>query len=326
MASVRMAIGTLSSRLTLLSLGLVLLFTQFAQAQAANSPTVRDTYFLNGDYAVFGVPLQGTGENGLATGNILIPPNTVPDTATAVAAFLYWGSVMASSDLSAGLEGAEFKSHDIAPFSTILNPQGTSPCWSSGGGGGGGAGKSFILHRADVLRFFDVFNDPNNPNNPNNGKFILNMSHEVKLPDSGSNGNVVPFTLGASLVIVFRDNRNPTDPLLTPLSSIIISDGGFGLDTGRDVITQTFQGFFPSYEAPQAKLSVIMGAGQANFSERLLFNGSVLTSGIGGINPFKITGTIRHSVPMPSNALSATVTIDHQGSVHLTVCPVVPSY
>ena len=137
---VTLAMGWLARRAVLLALGFVVLFTQSAQGQGANAPTVRDTYVLTGDYVAFGVPLKGTGQNGLATGAIVIPPNTVPADATAVAAFLYWGTVMASSDLTAGLAGAEFKGHDISPFTTILNPLGTSPCWSSGGGTGGAGG------------------------------------------------------------------------------------------------------------------------------------------------------------------------------------------
>ena len=126
-------------------------------------------------------------------------------------------------------------------------------------------------------------------------------SHQVKLADSGSNGNGVPLTVGATLVIVFRDPQVPT------LSSIVISDGGFSLNHGSDVITQTFRGSFPSYVNPQAKLTTIIGEGQGNFSERLLFNGQVVA---GGINPFRGTWdnpTFDVSTLLPGNAASATI-------------------
>jgi hypothetical protein len=178
-----MDIRWMMSRAVFLSLGFLLLFTSSVEGQP-NTPTVRDTYFLNGDYVVFGKALKGTGQGGFATNNIVIPAGTVPDTATAVAAFLYWGTVVPSSDLQAGVTGAQFKGHDISDFTTVVNPMGSSPCWLSGGGMGFGSGRSFILHRADVLRFFETFNDPGNPSNPSNGKFILNTSHQVKLPDS----------------------------------------------------------------------------------------------------------------------------------------------
>ncbi len=301
---VTLVMGWLTGRAALFSLGFVLLLAQPGQAQGINAPTVRDNYFLTGDYVAFGVPLRGTGQSGFATGTIVIPPNTVPADATAVAAFLYWGSVMASSDLTAGLAGAAFKGHDITPFTTILNPLGSSPCWSAGGGTGGGSGHSFIMHRADVLRFFEIDAD---------GKYILNASHQVRLADSGSSGNVVPFTLGATLVVVFRD------PEALALSSITISDGGFSLNQGQDVITQTLQGFFPSYVSPNAKLSIIIGDGQANFSEHLRFNGSSDLNGNGiadDANPFRNTWdnpTFNVSTLLPGNAASATVTINHQG-------------
>ena len=74
-----------------------------------------------------------------------------------------------------------------------------------------------------------------------------------------------------------------------------------------------FGGLFPSYVNPQAKLTTIIGEGQENFSERLLFNGQVVT---GGINPFRNTWdnpTFDVSTLLPGNAASATIRIDHQG-------------
>src|SRR5258705_8723454 len=144
---------TLATRTALVILGVVSMFTSIQRAQAINAPTFFNNYFLTGDYLVNGVGLKGTGVQGFATNTIAV--SGVPADATPIAAFLYWGTVAAASDPGAGLAGAQFKGHDIAPFTVTLNPTGTSPCWSSGGGtGGGGESKRFFIRRADVLRFF----------------------------------------------------------------------------------------------------------------------------------------------------------------------------
>ena len=55
---------SLARRTALFLLVLFFLFPPSGQAQPANAPTVRDNYFLTGDYVAFGVPLKGTGQNG----------------------------------------------------------------------------------------------------------------------------------------------------------------------------------------------------------------------------------------------------------------------
>jgi hypothetical protein len=123
----------------------------------------------------------------------------------------------------------------------------------------------------------------------------------------------VPFTLGASLVVIYRA---PTDPL----RAIVVYDGGFTMDNGTDAISQTIAGFYQSSSLdPSAKLTMIVGDGQSNFSERVLFNGSPIAtnpfvSSLGGTwdNP-TFTIAPRASEIFPGNAASATVTIDHQG-------------
>ena len=305
-----LATGWLTRRAAVLALGLVLLFTPAGQGQTLNAPTYFNNYFLTGDYVVSGVGLKGKDAvdgvvDGFATGTITI--NTVPATATAVAAFLYWGTVVDSNGLNDGLTGAKFKGHDITPFTTVLNdpvitPPGTSPCWSSGGGAGGGASKFFIFRRADVLRFFDV---------DSNGKYILNAAHQVRLRDSGATGNITPFTLGASLVIVYRDLAPAV-----PFSSIVVYDGGWVLNQGSEVVTKTLEGFYDSSSDPSAKLSIIVGEGQDNFSERVLLDGNLVAT-----NPFISLGGDRWDNPtfdvsdfLPGDASSATVTIDHDGT------------
>lgn len=277
-------------------------------ADPVDSMTFGQNYFLTGDVVVFGVGMKGTGVNGIATRSIAIPQNTIPANADPVAAFLYWETVTDQSALTAGAVGAKFRGNDISGFTKVLTPQGTSPCWSSGGGTGQSNGnKRTVLYTADVLRFFEK----------ENGRIkVNNTSHEVKLADSGSNGNTTPFTLGASLVVLWR---GPTDlnGLATPLRGFVFYHGGYTIDQGSDSVTQTMQGFYQAAAAngsPQAKLIIIGGDGQASFSERVLVNGTVVAT-----NPFvSLLGdawdNLTIPVTLPADAASATVKIDHVGT------------
>ena len=120
------------SAVALLSFGLVLLMTQTGKGQTPNPLTFFKNYFVTGNYFVYGVPLKGTGVNGLATGTITVPENSVPAGGQAIAADLYWSSVVTLSDPNAGLVGAKFKGHDISGIGETLTPAGTSPCWARG--------------------------------------------------------------------------------------------------------------------------------------------------------------------------------------------------
>src|SRR4029453_9687073 len=84
-------------------------------------------------------------------------------------------------------------------------------------------------------------------------------------------GNTTPFTIGASLLIVYR---NPNDPF----RAVVIYDGGFVLNQGFQSVTKTIKGFYnASNSNPEAKLSIVVGEGQDNFNEQVLLNGVVLT-------------------------------------------------
>ena len=165
-------------------------------AAAQNGLSFFNNYFVTGDVVVSGVGLKGAGTGGFATRDIVVP--ALPANATPIAAFLYWGTVVPNVSSPAGMVGAQFKGNSLnSPVITkLLNPTGTSPCWSSGGGTGESQGaKRFFLFRADVLRFFDL---------DSNGRPIVAGNHTVRLAESGSGGNQTPFTLGASLVIIYR--------------------------------------------------------------------------------------------------------------------------
>ena len=144
------------SAVALLSFGLVLLMTQTGKGQTPNPLKFFKNYFVTGNYFVYGVPLKGTGVNGLATGTITVPANSVPAGGQAIAAHWYWSSVVTLADPDAGLVGAKFKGHDISGIGETLTPAGTSPCWAEGGGTGNSQGsKILVQYHADVLQFFD---------------------------------------------------------------------------------------------------------------------------------------------------------------------------
>jgi len=233
-------------------------------AAPANALKFFKNFFVTGDYVVGGVGLRGTGgADGLATGQITMP--AVPSGVDVLAAFLYWETVQTPNGAS-GSAGALFNGHPIGAIALALNPAGTAPCWSSGGGTGAPSGAhKLVVYRADVLRFLPI--------DAATGKHLVTGTQEVKLPDAGS-GNSVPSTAGASLVVVYRD---PTQPL----RAIVIYDGGYTMDQSTQQMSQTIAGFYQA-ATPAAKMTHIVGDGQPNFSERLLFNGTQL----GPLNPF----------------------------------------
>ena len=99
------------------------------------------------------------------------------------------------------------------------------------------------------------------------------------LADSG-NGNSTPSTLGASLVIIYRDSASFGDPEL-PLKAIVIYDGSYTMNQSTQSMTQTIEGFYQASTTEfDAKLTHIVSGGQANFPEQVLFNGKVIASDV----------------------------------------------
>jgi hypothetical protein len=235
-------------------------------AQAPPSLTFFKHYFLTGDYVVEGVGLRGTGNGGVATGQIVV--DSVPANVDIAAAFLYWQVVGSTTDPEAGALGVTFRGNALdsatlagvsEPFGKLLGG-GTPPCWSNGGGTGSSNGSNRTYSfRADVLRFLEV--------DPATGKLAANGSHAVALPDRRGLA-----ALGASLVVVYRD---PT----LPLSGIVIYDGAYTLDQSTRGMSLTVGGFYDAGTA--AKLTHIVGSGQANKGENLTYNGTRIAE-----NPF----------------------------------------
>ena len=236
-----------------------------SSAQAPDALGFFKNYFITGDYVVGGVGLRGHGVNGIATGSIAI--QGVPQDADVLAAFLYW-QVVTKDDVTGdtGSIGATFRGYplsaaDAEPFAKVLG-NGTAPCWASGGAPNLlGGSKKTRTYRADTLRYFDV--------DPVTGKYQINGSHQVQVPDG--NG---PLALGASLVVIYRD-PNPA----APLNAIVLYDGTYTMDFRTNSMVQKIRGFYDG--GASAKLTHIVGSGQAYRSENLRVNGTRVAT-----NPF----------------------------------------
>src|SRR5262245_55913658 len=276
---------------------LLMLLTQQPGHAQTNAPIYDNNFFINGDHRLYSVQTKGSGDPTTHFVSTSITVADIPSSASPVAAYLFFATVATSGNQNDGLTGAQFRDTDLAPVTTVVN--GTSPCWSSGGATGGGSGKTEYLYRADVLKLFPVVD----------GKYAVNGTHSLRLVDTGSNGNTVPFTLGATLVVVFRDVKEP-------YRAIVIYDGGFVMNNGSEFITQTMKGFYQASDSSTARLSMVTGEGQDGFYDRVLVNGKVL-----GENVFNGPSWEHHDFSFSNSdpALSpiitgkdrATVRIDH---------------
>jgi hypothetical protein len=156
-----------------------------AQTGLAQSPlNFFNNYFVTGDYVLGGVGLRGLGVQGYATGTINIPdtsypsnPSRVPEGADIVAALLYWQTVESSQSSFAGQQGF-FRGYPIT--GSVLGNPNAPVSWSSGGCSGSSNGsKTMRSYRADVRPYLKV---------DANGNVQPNISYQVRLADSGSNG------------------------------------------------------------------------------------------------------------------------------------------
>lgn len=206
----------------------------------ANSLSFFKNYFVRGDYAVAGVGLRGRGVGGFATGTINLAG--VPANADIMAAFLYWET------LGNGANGT-FRGAALA--GTALGST-ASPCWPQA---------SITVYRADVLKFFAV---------DANGRAIVNGSHTVSLPDSGSPG-AGNSTEGTSLVVVYR-----VAGAGLPYKAVVIYDGAFTIPQVSNTFNLTLQGFYQASSVnPQARMTHIVGDGQGDIaSNNVVINGT----------------------------------------------------
>src|SRR5260370_859573 len=255
-----------------LALLLVLGFAQTGVAQS-NQLNFFKNYFVTGDYGVAGWVEGAPDKSGFAPGTISIPdtmqppqtgvPATVPVGADIVAAYLYWGTVESTNPGAITGQQGFFNGYPI--FGKGLGNPKAPTNWSSGGCGGSSQGsKTMQVYRADVRPYLPV---------DANGRFQANnVTYQVRLRDSGTNGNTVPFALGATLVIIFRVQQQSF-----PLNSIILYDGAFApSNASSDVIemSQNITGFYQAAASPVAKITHVVANGQKNKNEKVFFNGT----------------------------------------------------
>jgi hypothetical protein len=293
-------------------------------------------YFVTGDYAVASIGMRamdGTSNDldnvaGVVTRQLSMSLPDNGDDKVILAAFLYWQTIV-SANQGSGTNGVLFRGEPITAGSPalttaeLLNPQGTTPCWSNGGAAGPADGtKNLQSYRTDVLgllprALIDHDEDPNTPSLPIGERVVDDDAllangyplTTVTMPSSSS-GNQVPLTNGVSLVVIYRDEKPGAQ-----FRGISIYDGGFSLDQQHEAMTQTIRGFYQaSTGTPAARLTQIVGDGQSEFSERVQFNGATIAGGetggpFIGLSPRWDEYTV--NVSLPPGAASATVKVDH---------------
>ena len=89
------------------------------------------------------------------------------------------------------------------------------------------------------------------------------------------------------------------------------------MDQANDAMTQRLAGFYQSSATPAARMTHIVGDGQANFDERVLFNNTPI-AGPGLPAPAPFVGEYGPAwddytvnVALPADANQATVRVDH---------------
>jgi hypothetical protein len=251
-------------------------------------------YFVTGDYKVGGVGLRGQGDaSGYATNTLSI--SGIPSDAVVVGAFLYWETVESSPN--PGSADAFFQGYSITGKS--IGAQ-TPPCWSSGGGTGSSNGANTLrVYRADVRPYLVISGQPS-----------TNGSYQVRVRDSGSNGNTKPLAEGASLVVIYHVAN-------APLRAVVMYDGAYTVNNQVTSMNLTIKGFYQSSATAgsmDGHLTHIVGDGQANFGETLFFNNDFVAD-----NPF--TGAqgfswdnYSASVAVPDNVDQVTTQVTTPGN------------
>ena len=283
-------------------------------------------YFVTGDYVVAGVGLSGLGDSsGVATGNINV--QGVPAGAEILAAQLYWQVVSAIGPLE-GSVGATFKGHpletpdnastpgfDPEPYGKVMTFAGAAPCFNPGGGTGNPGNRHTFSYRLDVLRFFDI---DTNEASPTFGRTIVNGLHEFQAPDSGPNGNQGPIALGASLFIVFRFPEG--HPQANVLNSIVVYDDGLSLNNSQQLLVQPMRGHYKAAAVPNARISYIVGSGQADKGDAIVAPGGgyVVNPFVGANGPawdtftYPRPNTSDPAIVVAPTEVSTTITTDVQ--------------
>ncbi|HYM07726.1 MAG TPA: LamG-like jellyroll fold domain-containing protein [Terriglobales bacterium] len=256
----------------------------FAQDSPLN---FAQNYFVRGDYVVAGaVGLNASfGADGFGTGTIRIPDanpgitgaKSVPAGAEVVAAVLYWQTVekvgVVPGQLGSGengffrpvFQGGPAKGY---PITGVPLPLESTVGWSSGGCTGSSTGKLVRTYRANVVSAL--------PRDAN-GNISANGTYEVRLPNVGNN---TPLTLGATLVLIYRE----FDPTV-PLNAIVFYDGAFNPGGNLLTMTQTIQGFYDAANIPVSRITHIVADGKINKFQAVKLDGVTLPSLYGNAEP-----------------------------------------
>ena len=271
-------------------LGLLSLATQpgFAQPPPLN---FGNNFFVTGDYivaGVYGINTNFTKINGVSytTGIISVPDpnpgitgaNQVPKGAQIVAALLYWQTIE-KAGVKPGAPGSGqngyirpllyFKTGGPAAPGYAFSGTNVSPSsnvsWGPGGCSGTFTGNVRQTYRADVAGSLPL---------DANGNPTANGFFEVRLPSAEE---PTPFTLGATLVVIYRILSGAGGPNI-PLNSIVIYDGDYAAAKPQLTMTQQLQGFYDAAHNPVSRLTHIVGNGDDDLYETVYLNSKALPS------------------------------------------------
>lgn len=280
--------GTTRNAATLLAIGALSILMQSGGQAVATLPYSR-SFLVTGDYAVGGVDLREAAHpivNGFSTAPI--PMAGVPANADIIAAYLFWETVTTGGDAwLTEATGVRFRGFplDVAnPLSVVRTeqPSAGARCFGSGS-------LSMHMFMADVLRFLPVKVD--SAGKPT-GKRLVNDAdlqaqqldrHEVTLPVR--DGNAVPESAGASLVVVYRNPAH--DPVANPLKKILIYSGNVIKPDVATSVDLTIAGIYRSSVQRSARITHILSSGQPNSNLKVTFKGAGNTvMSVAGSNPF----------------------------------------
>lgn len=162
----------------------------------------------------------------------------IPAGATVYRAFLYWATIgNVNTYTSPTLDGKEIEGNLIGTSADT--------CWQA---------QNNFVYRAEVTSLVD-----------GNGSYTI-----AGLPDDITRGND---TQGASLVVVYTDDRRP-------FRTILINDGAVTLDFSVHFYTDTLDGFNPERPLRDAKVTYLIGDGQAKWDDgNVSFNGGPIAAG-----------------------------------------------
>ena len=275
-------LGAASRILVVFAAGLPLL----AAAPATNLKYFRN-YFVTGDYAVGGTGMLATGTAGVAKKPIKV--DGVPAKADILAAYLYWETMG---------DGKNGKFNGKAISGELLGEV-SSPCAIL---------PKINVYRADVLQFLKL-SDKIGPTGLIGETLDGEGPYDVELPDSGDMTRA-PLTEGASLVIVWRLAGEP-------YRGIVLFDGAFTLRPPNLKFNVNLAGFYQAATRDadrKARITHIVGGGQAGLRSNLFFNGAALETtsafrGLAGKEWDNATFPIT-SAQLPADAGTATTASD----------------